>query len=309
MYPASFDYVAVRSFQEASDRLLRSGGEAKLLAGGCSLIPLMKLRLAEPRLIVDLNRVPDAAGIREVDGALRIGAMTREADVERSPLVARHWPILVDVSSVIADPLVRNMGTLGGNVAHADPANDHPAAMLALDAAFVVEGAGGAREIPARDFFQDLFVTALTEDEVLTEVRMPLPRPGTGSAYVKYEHQVGDFAVAAVAVVLELRDNRIEAARIGLTNVGPTPLRAAAAEAVLLGSDGSDPLIDAAASRAADGIEPWSDLRGSADYKRHLVRGLTGRAIRRALERARLGDPGGGQAAPIGGQGAKGAGR
>lgn len=287
MYPAAFEYVAVRSFEEASEQLRRAGSDAKLLAGGCSLIPLMKLRLAEPRVIIDLNRVPDAAYVRNGSDSLRIGALTREADVEASPLVARTWPILVDTSSVIADPLVRNMGTIGGNVAHADPANDHPATMLALDASFVVSGGAGQREILANTFFQDLFVTALAEDEVLTEVRIPRPDPGTGSAYVKYEHQVGDFAVAAIAVVLQLQDDRIRAARIALTNVGPTPLRATAAEAVLVGALADDAVIDAAAARAADGIEPWSDLRGSADYKRHLVRGLTGRAIRRALERAR----------------------
>jgi carbon-monoxide dehydrogenase medium subunit len=287
MYPAAFEYVAVHSFEEASEQLRRAGGDAKLLAGGCSLIPLMKLRLAEPKLIIDLNRVPDAAYVRNGGGSLRIGALTREADVEASPMVAGNWPILVDTSSVIADPLVRNMGTIGGNVAHADPANDHPATMLALDASFVVSGGAGQREIPAGEFFQDLFVTALAEDEVLTEVRIPRPEAGTGSAYVKYEHQVGDFAVAAIAVVLQLRDDQIGAARIALTNVGPTPLRARAAEATLVGAKADDAAIDAAAARAADGIEPWSDLRGSADYKRHLVRGLTGRAIRRALERAR----------------------
>jgi carbon-monoxide dehydrogenase medium subunit len=258
-----------------------------VLAGGCSLIPLMKLRLAVPRLLIDLNRIPDAAYVRDDGGMLRIGALTREADVEASPLIAGTWPILVDTSSVIADPLVRNMGTVGGNVAHADPANDHPAVMLALDARFALHGGGGDREVAAADFFQDLFMTAMAEDEVLTEVRVPRPAPGTGSAYVKYEHQVGDFAVAAIAVVLELADNRIHAARIGLTNVGPTPLRAGAAEAVLVGAAPDDEVIDAAAARAADGLEPWSDLRGSADYKRHLVRGLTGRAIRRALDRAR----------------------
>jgi carbon-monoxide dehydrogenase medium subunit len=291
MYPAAFEYVAVGSFDEASEQLRRAGGDAKVLAGGCSLIPLMKLRLAEPRLIIDLNRVPDAAYVKSGEGVLQIGALTREADVESSPLVAGLWPILVDTSSVIADPLVRNMGTLGGNVAHADPANDHPATMLALDAAFVVTGGRGPRVIPAADFFQDLFVTALAEDEVVTEIRIPFPEEGTGSAYVKYEHQVGDFAVAAIAVVLQVREGRVTVARIGLTNVGPTPLRASAAEAVLVGAEPDDATVDAAAARAADGLEPWSDLRGSADYKRHLVRGLTGRAIRRALERAGVREP------------------
>jgi carbon-monoxide dehydrogenase medium subunit len=250
----------------------------------------MKLRLAEPGLIIDLNRVPDAAYITERDGSLRIGALTREAEVEASALVARHWPILVDTSSVIADPLVRNMGTLGGNLAHADPANDHPATMLAMNASVVVSGGAGQRETQIDDFFQDLFVTALREDEVLTEIRLPLPVAGTGSAYVKYEHQVGDFAVAAIAVVLVVAEGRIQSARIGLTNVGPTPLRASAAEAILVGAAPDEAVIDAASARAADGLEPWSDLRGSADYKRHLVRGLTGRAIRKALARAQDGD-------------------
>ena len=210
---------------------------------------------------------------------LRIGALTRESDVEASPLLARRWPILIDTSSVIADPLVRNMGTLGGNIAHADPANDHPATMLALNATFVVQGGGGTREIAASDFFQDLFTTALREDEVLTEIRIPLPAPGTGSVYLKYEHQVGDFAVAAVAVVVEVRDGVVRAARIALTNVGAVPVRAGAAEAVLVGQAAGARTIEAAAALAADGVEPWGDLRGSTGYKRDLIRaGLTARS-------------------------------
>ena len=292
MYPAAFEYVAVRSFDEASHQLGRAGGEAKLLAGGCSLIPLMKLRLAEPRLLVDLNRIPDAAYVREdgATGQVRIGALTREADVESSPLLWRHWPILRDTSAVIADPLVRNMGTLGGNIAHADPANDHPAVMLAVEAAFVLRGGAGERQVAAGDFFQDLFMTALGEDEVLTEVRIPLPAAGTGSTYLKYERQVGDFAVAAVAVVVQVRDGVIRRARIGLTNVGAVPVRAIGTEAALEGLAADDAArIDDAAGLAADGIQPWADLRGGTEYKRDLVRGLTGRAVRRAVERALAG--------------------
>ncbi len=292
MYPAAFEYVAVHSFEEASHQLGRAGGEAKLLAGGCSLIPLMKLRLAEPRLLVDLNRIPDAAFVRQdgATGQIRIGALTREADVESSPLLWRHWPILRDTSAVIADPLVRNMGTLGGNIAHADPANDHPAVMLAVGAAFVLRGAAGEREVAAGDFFQDLFMTALGEDEVLTEIRIPLPAAGTGSTYLKYEHQVGDFAVAAIAAVVRVEHGVIRSARIGLTNVGAVPVRAAGTEAALVGvAAGDGARIDAAADLAADGIQPWADLRGGTEYKRDVVRGLTGRAVRRAVERALAG--------------------
>jgi len=286
MYPAAFGYVAARSYAEAIHHLGRSDGDAKLLAGGCSLIPLLKLRLAEPKLLIDLNRVDGAEYIREEAGELRIGALTREADLESSDLVARHWPILVETSSVIADPLVRNMGTVGGNVAHADPANDHPATMLAVDASFVAQGPAGSRRIPAADFFQDLFQTSLAPDEVLTEIVVPLPAPGTGSTYLKYERQVGDFAVAAIAVVVEMRDGKIATCRIGLTNVGATPLRAAAAESLLIGQAPSREAIAAAAAVADDGLEPWGDLRGSPDYKRDLVRGLTERALHRALQQS-----------------------
>jgi carbon-monoxide dehydrogenase medium subunit len=285
MYPAAFDYVAARSYAEAVHHLGRSDGDAKLLAGGCSLIPLLKLRLAEPKLLIDLNRVDGAEYIREEAGELRIGALTREADLEASELVARHWPILAETSSVIADPLVRNMGTIGGNVAHADPANDHPATMLAVDASFVVQGPAGSRRIPAAAFFEELFQTALAPDEVLTEIAIPLPRPGTGSTYLKYERQVGDFAVAAIAVVVEVSDGKITTCRIGLTNVGSIPLRAAAAESLLIGAPPGHEAIAAAAAVADDGLDPWGDLRGSPEYKRDLVRGLTERALRRALER------------------------
>lgn len=298
MYPAAFEYVAVHSFPEASHQLGRAGGDAKLLAGGCSLIPLMKLRLAEPRLLVDLNRIPGSAFIREdvAAGVIRIGALTREADVESSGILWRTWPILRDTSAVIADPVVRNMGTLGGNIAHADPANDHPATMLVLGASFVLLGPGGERQVAAGDFFQDLFMTDLAEDEVLTEVRIPLPGPGTGSAYLKYERQVGDFAVAAVAAVVEITGGVIQRARIGLTNVGGTPVRAAGAEDALAGVGASDLAgIDAAAALAADGIEPWADLRGGTEYKRDLVRGLTGRVVRQALARALAGTGDAGQ--------------
>ncbi len=287
MYPAAFEYVAVGSFAEASEQLARAAGEGKLLSGGCSLIPLMKLRLAEPRLLIDLNRVPGAAGIIAQAGEIRIGALAREADVEASALLAASWPILVDTSAVIADPLVRNMGTIGGNIAHADPANDHPATMLALGARFLLSGAAGTREVAAADFFQDLFATALGEDEVLTEIRIAAPPPGTGSAYLKYERQVGDFAVAAVAAVVVVADGRIRSARLALTNAGPVPLRAQSAEVALAGlrvDDGAG--MDEAAALAGDGIQPWADLRGGTAYKVDLVRGLAGRAVRRAVARA-----------------------
>jgi aerobic carbon-monoxide dehydrogenase medium subunit len=287
VYPAPFDYLAPRSYEEALDALRRLGPDAKLLAGGCSLIPLMKLRLAEPAVLIDLNRIPGAGYIREEDGEIAIGAMTRESEIDASALLRAHCPILPEASSVIADPLVRNMGTVGGNLAHADPANDHPAVMLALGATMVIAGSAGRRSVPAGDFFQDLYTTALSADEILVEVRVRTAGSSTGSAYEKFERQVGDFPVAAVAAVVELDGATIRAASLAITNVGPVPVRAAAAGEALVGLGWDDRSLDDAAALAAEGLEPWDELRGSAEYKRDLVRTLAGRAVRRAVARAR----------------------
>jgi carbon-monoxide dehydrogenase medium subunit len=287
MIPAAFEYHAPRSLSEATALLVKLGEDAKLLSGGQSLIPLMKLRLASPAHVVDINGIPGLTGLREADGFLRIGALTRESDLEESELIRTRYPLLHETSRVIADPLVRNLATVGGNLAHADPANDHPATMLALGAEVVVTGPRGERRIPIAEFFTGPFATALRADEILTEIRVPVPAARSGGAYFKLERKVGDFATAAVAVQLSLSAaGACEQVGIGLTNVGLTPIKATRAEAALKGKRPDDAAIAEAARQAAAAAEPTEDLRGSVDYKRDLVRVLTGRAIRRALARA-----------------------
>ena len=287
MIPAAFEYHAPSSIAEATALLARYGDDAKVLSGGQSLIPMMKLRLATPRHVVDINRVPGLDHLREEDGVLRIGALAREADLEASSLIATRYPLLADASRVIADPLVRNLATVCGNLAHADPANDHPAAMLALGAELVAVGPKGERRIPVRSFFTGFFTTALQAGEILVEARVPTPPPRSGGAYLKLERKVGDFATAAVAVQLTFgADGACERAGIGLTNVGPTPIDARAAAGFLQGRRLEDAVIREAARLAAGESQPASDLRGPEEYKRDLVRVLTARALRRALERA-----------------------
>jgi carbon-monoxide dehydrogenase medium subunit len=287
MIPAAFEYHRPSTLQDAIALLDRLGGDAKVLAGGQSLIPLMKLRLASPRHVVDLNRITGLGSIGERDGALVIGALVRESELEASELVRRRFPILADACRVIADPLVRNLATVGGNLAHGDPANDHPAAMLALGAEVVAVGPKGSRRLPVAGFFTGPLETALAPGEILTEIHVPLPPPRSGGAYLKMERKVGDFATAAVAVQLTLGDGgTCTRAGIGLTNVGPTPIKARRAEALLQGRRPDDAAIREAARAAADESDPSEDLRGSVAYKRDLVRVLTARAIRRALERA-----------------------
>src|SRR5713101_7218026 len=227
MIPAAFEYHAPNSISEATALLAKLGEDAKILSGGQSLIPLMKLRLAGPRHLVDINGIPDLAYVREADGFLRIGALTRESDLEDSDLVRTRYPLLFDTCEVIADPLVRNLATIGGNLAHGDPANDHPATMLAFGAEVVAVGPRGERRIPIASFFTGPFSTALKMDEIVVEIRIPTPPPRSGGAYLKLERKVGDFATAAVAVQLTLSQNGIcEHVGIGLTNVGPTPIKA-----------------------------------------------------------------------------------
>ena len=287
MYPAAFDYHAPDSLEAALDLLADLGPEAKLLAGGASLIPLMKLRLAAPAYLVDLGRVPGLDGISFTDGATEIGAMVRESDLAASPVATQHQ-LIADAVRVIADPLVRNVGTIGGNVAHGDPANDQPAVMLALDAVALLERTGGARrEVPIATFHLGLFETALDPDEILTAIRVPAATAGMGSAYVKFERQVGDFAMAAAAALLTVRNGRVDRVRLALTNVGPTPLRAEVAEAALAGSDASDAAIDDAVAGIAAAIEPWADLRASVDVKRSMATEVARRALRLARDRAR----------------------
>jgi carbon-monoxide dehydrogenase medium subunit len=288
MIPASFEYAAPQALDAAIALLQEHGANAKILAGGHSLIPLMKLRLATPGYLIDINHITGLDGIREADGFLRIGALVREADLEDSDLVQRRCPLLVDASSVIADPLVRNLATVGGNLAHADPANDHPAVMLALNALIVATGAEGERRIPIQEFFVDTFETALGPAELLTEILIPSPPPRSGGSYQKLERKVGDYAIAGVAAQLTLaEDGTIAAAGIGLTNVGPTAIKALDAGATLIGRQPTPDVLAEAARAAASAADPTSDLRGPADYKRDMVRVLTVRALNQALERAR----------------------
>ena len=287
MIPPPFEYHAPTSLGEATALLDRLGDDAKILSGGQSLIPLMKLRLASPGHLVDINGIAGLAYVREADGALHIGALARESDLEESELVRGRYPLLHDTSRVVADPLVRNLATLGGNLAHGDPANDHPATMLAYGAEVVAVGSRGERRIPIASFFTGFFATALRPGEVLTEIRIPTPPARSGGAYVKLERKVGDFATAAVAVQLTLgADGACQRVGIGLTNVGPMPIQATAAEAALRGHRPDAAAIAAAAQAAAAASDPSADLRGSVEYKRDLVRVLTARALRKALERA-----------------------
>jgi len=287
MIPSRFDYVAPTSLEEAVGILRTEGDEAKPLSGGQSLIPLLKLRLASPRLLVDLNRIPGLDDLREEDGALRIGALVRESQLEGSRLVRKRYPLLADAAAVVADPVVRNRATLCGNIAHADPANDHPAALMALDATVIARGPAGERTIPVGEFFTGLFATALRPDEVLVEVRVPAPVARTAGAYLKIERKVGDFATAAVAVQVTLADDgSFGRVGIGLTNAGPTAIRARRAEAHLTGQRLDEATLAEAGRLAAEDARPVADRRGSEAYKRDLVRVLTVRAIRRAVGRA-----------------------
>jgi aerobic carbon-monoxide dehydrogenase medium subunit len=287
MIPAAFDYHAPRSIGEATALLTSLGEQAKVLSGGQSLIPLMKLRLASPGHLVDINSIAGLDHISEADGFLRIGALVREADLEASELVRTRYPLLHDTSRVIADPVVRNMATVAGNLAHGDPANDHPATMLAYGADVVAVGSRGERHIPVASFFTGPFTTALAPDEIVTEIRIPTPPAPSGGAYLKLERKVGDFATAAVAVQISLTSDSIcERAGIALTNVGSTPIQPTHAQAFLQGRRLDEPSIREVARLAAEASQPTADLRGPVEYKKDLVRVLTARALRKALERA-----------------------
>jgi aerobic carbon-monoxide dehydrogenase medium subunit len=290
MFPASFDYHAPATLAEAVALLARYREEAKVLSGGQSLLPLMKLRLGQPGHLVDIGRIPGLEYVDEQDGVLRIGGRTREAAIERSELIRSRYPILADTASVIADPLVRNLATVGGNLAHGDPANDHPATMIALGARVVATGPRGSREIAVEELFTGLFSTVLEPDEILTEIRVPSPPPRSGGAYRKLERKVGDFATAAAAVQLTLSaGGEVERAGIGLTNAGPTPVKATEAERYLMGKRLDEATVAEAARLAAKAANPTADRRGTVEYKREMARVLTARALRTAAERAQGG--------------------
>jgi aerobic carbon-monoxide dehydrogenase medium subunit len=284
--PGTFDYHAPTTMDEALT-LLQTVDGAKVLAGGQSLIPAMRFRLAAPQTLVDIRHLKELAYVEERGDALAIGALTREFQLEQSPIVTRSYPLLLDTARVIADPIVRNLATVGGNLAHADPANDHPATMLAYGAHLVARKKGASRTIAIDDFFVGLFESSLAPGEILAEIRIPKPPPGSGGAYLKIERKVGDYAVAAVAVQLQVSGDAIKSVRVGLTNVNPVPVRARGAEAALLGKTPTADVLEAAGRAAAAECDPSADLRGPVDYKRDMVRVLTKRAVRRAFDRAK----------------------
>lgn len=287
MIPASFDYHAPGTLPEALALLSKYGDDAKVLSGGQSLLPLLKLRLGQTGHLIDIGRIPGLEYIREDGGFLRIGGRTRESALETSEVVQRRYPILHDTAKVIADPLVRNMATIGGNLAHGDPGNDHPATMLALGAQVVATGPKGERVIPIEQFFLGLFRTALKPDEVLTEIRIPVPPPRSGGAYMKLERKVGDYATAAAAAQVTLGSGgAVERVGLALTNVGPTPIKAADAEKFLVGKRPDAATLSEAAQRAAKASSPSADRRGAVDYKREMARVMATRALKLAVERA-----------------------
>jgi carbon-monoxide dehydrogenase medium subunit len=282
MFPVAFDYEVAESVDHAVELLGQHGEEAKLLAGGHSLLPIMKLRLAAPSVLIDLGRVEELKYVREEGDTITIGAMTRHCDVERDPVLQEHCGLLAFTAGLVGDPQVRHRGTIGGSIAHSDPASDLPSALLALDGELVARGPQGERTIPAGEFFQDYLQTALEPEEVLTEIRVPR-LAGTGWSYKKFNHRAQDWATVGVAALVEKSDGTIGSARISLTNMGPTPLRASAAEGALsgVGLDG----IAEATSGADEDTSPASDIAASAEYRRHLARVLTRRAVEEALSR------------------------
>jgi carbon-monoxide dehydrogenase medium subunit len=288
MYPASFEYGRPNSVDEAIEMLRVSKGAAKLLAGGHSLLPLMKLRLAEPAMVVDIGRLKNAlAYVRSADGQVHIGAMTTHHTLESSADLRRLAPIVGEAAAVIGDMQVRNRGTIGGSLVHGDPGADLPAVMLALDARLVVKGPNGERVIPADQFFLDVLTTAVTSEEILTEVRLPALTAGTGAAYRKMEQPASGFAIAGIAALVRLEGETIRAARIGVTGVAATPYRATASETALVGKQATTEAIGEAASHAADGVDVQGDMHAAADYRAHLARVFTRRALEGAIAQAR----------------------
>jgi carbon-monoxide dehydrogenase medium subunit len=286
MLPAPFEYHRPSSLEEAV-QLLSSLDEAKVLAGGQSLIPLLKFRFAAPAHLIDVNRVPGLDGIREEGGFLQIGALVRHNQMAESDLISARYPTLAAAAPQIADPIVRNLGTVGGSLAHADPAGDWGAVMLAVGGSVMARSARGEREIPMTDFLQDIFTTALTSDEILTEVRVPVPAPRAGGAYLKLERKVGDFATVAAAISVSMDDGTIGRAGIGLTAVGTKNIEPAEAEAILNGKEPNEALFAEAGRLAAAASNPVADVRGSAEYKRHVVEVFVRRGLARAVEMAR----------------------
>lgn len=281
MIPAQFDYHAPASVEEALSLLSQAGDDAKLLAGGQSLIPVLKLRMAAPEVLIDLGRVDGLTGVRDDGDAIVIGAMTPHHEVATDPLVAEHAKLVAEAVRTVADPQVRHRGTFGGALVHADPAGDMPAPTLALGAEFIIAGSNGTRTVAAADFFEDLFTTAVGEDEILTHVRVP-KHTGWGADYQKFTRVAQQWSIVGVAATVRTDGGSIAEARVALTNMGSTPIRASSVEAAVAGSPVDGDAIASAARSAADGTSPPSDLNGDAEYRRHLATVLTARALRAA---------------------------
>jgi carbon-monoxide dehydrogenase medium subunit len=279
MIPAKFDYVRPGSLDEAVRALADGGDEAKVIAGGQSLLPLLRLRLAYPELLVDLAGLAELRGVTDAGDSLLIGARTTHYQLIHDPLVAEHCGLLAQATSTVADPAIRHRGTLGGALAHADPAGDLPAVALALDVTLIAKGPGGDREIAAADFFVDYLTTSLEPDEILTGIRVPKLGPGWGYRYEKFHRTAQSWATVGVAALVRRSNGSVAEARIGLTNMGPVPVRATAAESAAAGAQASRDALRAAAAQAAEGTEPPGDLHGAPDYRRHLARVLTERAL------------------------------
>jgi aerobic carbon-monoxide dehydrogenase medium subunit len=287
VYPATFEYFAPTTLDEALSILERYGDEAKVLAGGMSLIPVMKLRFAAPRALVDINRIDGLDGLGEEEGQLRIGALVRHKTCERSDLLKGRYGTLGDAAPQISDPIVRNLGTVAGSLAHADPQGDWGSVMLAVRADVVARSSSGERVIPIDELFEGPFTTSLEPAEILTEIRIPEPGATAGGTYLKLERKVGDFATVGVAVHVSFSNGSVRGAGIALTGVGATNVRAEAAEQALLGHPLDADAIAEAARLAADAAQPRTDVRGTKEYKRHAVRVLTERALRKAVEAGR----------------------
>ncbi len=286
MIPAGFDYHAPRTLADAIKLLGDLGSDARLLAGGHSLLPMMKLRFAEPAHLVDLGKIPELRGISQAGYEIHIGAMTTEHDLLGSALLAEKVPLLVEGASWIADPQVRYKGTIGGDISHGDPGNDHPALMLALDASFVLKGPRGERVVKADGYFLGLYSTLLEPGEILTQIRVPVPAAGTGWSYQKLKRKTGDFATAATAVLLQMKGNSVTKAGIGLTNVASTALKARAAEDYLVGKAIDERALSEAARLAMSVCDPVPDQRGDAAYKTAMCGEMTRRALAAAHARA-----------------------
>ena len=282
MIPAAFEYERADSVDDAVKLLSQSNGDAKLIAGGHSLLPLMRLRLSTPSLLIDIDRIADLSYVRDAGDMVEIGALSRMGDLAKDPVLAQHNPMMAHVAGQVGDPQVRHRGTIGGSVAHGDPASDPPAALLALDAQIVAHGPGGDRTIPAGEFFTSLFETALEPNEVLTAIRVPKLAAGTGWSYQKFHRKAIDWAIVGVAAVVERQKGNVSRAAVSLTNMDSKPVRASGVESALAGASADAASLAAAAEHAAEGTNPPSDTNGSTEYRTELAKVL----VRRALEEA-----------------------